>query len=50
MEPETRSDEVKSRHPAEGHELEDMVNMLQGDSSFPPSTHLEVAGEIPDED
>ena len=50
MEPEARFDEVKSRHPAVGNELEDMVNLLQGDSSFPSSTHLEVAGEIPDED
>lgn len=49
-EPEARVDEVKSRHPAVGNELEDMVNLLQGDSSFPSSTHLEVAGEIPDED
>jgi hypothetical protein len=50
VEPETRPDEVKSRHPAVGNELEDMVDMLQGESSFPSSTHLEVAGEIPDED
>jgi hypothetical protein len=50
MEPEARMDEVKSRHPAVGDELEDMVNILEGDSSFPSSTHLEVAGEIPDED
>lgn len=50
MEPEARLDEVKSRHLAVGNELEDIVNILQGDSSFPPSTHLEVAGEIPDED
>jgi hypothetical protein len=50
MEPEARLDEVKSRHLAVGNELEDIVNVLQGDSSFPSSTHLEVAGEIPDED
>jgi hypothetical protein len=54
MEPEARLDEVKSRHLALGTELEDIVNILQGDSSFPSSfpspTHLEVAGEIPDED
>jgi hypothetical protein len=50
MEPEARLDEVKSRHPAVGNELEDIVNILQGGSSFPSSTHLEVAGEIPDED
>jgi hypothetical protein len=50
MEPEARLDEVKSRLPAVGNELEDMVSLLQGDSSFPSSTHLEVAGEIPDED
>lgn len=50
MEPEARLDEVKLRHPTVGNELEDMVNMLQGDSYFPSSTHLEVAGEIPDED
>ena len=49
-EPEARLDEIKSRHPVVGDELEDMVNILQGDSSFPSSTHLEVAGEIPDED
>jgi hypothetical protein len=50
MEPdEARLDEVKSRHPVLGDELEDMVNILEGDSSFPSSTHLEVAGEIPDE-
>jgi hypothetical protein len=50
MEPEARLDEVKLRHPAVGNELEDMVNILEGGSSFQPSTHLEVAGEIPDED
>jgi hypothetical protein len=50
MEPEARLDEIKTRHPAVGNELEDLVNVLQGDSSFPSSTHLEVAGEIPDED
>jgi hypothetical protein len=50
MEPQARLDEVKSRHSAAGNELEDMVNLLQGDSSFPSSTHLEVAGEIPDEE
>ena len=50
MEPEARLDEVKSRHPIVGNELEGMVNMLQGESSFRSSTHLEVAGEIPDED
>jgi hypothetical protein len=51
MEPEARLDEVKPRHPADGGELEDVVSMLQGEgSSFPSSTHLEVAGEIPDED
>jgi hypothetical protein len=49
-EPEARLDEVKLRHPAFGNELEDVVSMLQGGSSFPSSTHLEVAGEIPDED
>jgi len=50
MEPEARLDEVKPPHPTIGNDLEDMVSMLQGASSFPPSTHLEVAGEIPDED
>lgn len=45
--PETRSDEVKLQHV--GDELEDMVTMLQG-PSFPASTHLDVAGEIPDEE
>jgi hypothetical protein len=50
MEPKARLDEVKSRHPAVGNELEDMVNILEGGSSFQSSTHLEVAGEIPDED
>jgi len=50
MEPEARLDEVKPRHPANGNDLEDVVNTLQGDLSFPSSTHLEVAGEIPDED
>ena len=50
MEPEGRLDEIKSRHLVVGDELEDMVNILEGDSSFPSSTHLEVAGEIPDED
>jgi hypothetical protein len=49
-EPEARLDEVKLRCPAFGNELEDVVSMLQGGSSFPSSTHLEVAGEIPDED
>lgn len=49
IEPEARLDEVKMRHPAAGNELEDIVNLLQGESSFPASTHLEVAGEIPDE-
>ncbi len=49
-EPEARLDEVKLRHPAVGGELEDVVSMVQGGSSFPSSTHLEVAGEIPDED
>lgn len=49
-EPEARVDEVKPRYPAFGNELEDVVSMLQGGSSFPSSTHLEVAGEIPDED
>jgi hypothetical protein len=49
MEPEARLDEVKMRHPAVGNELEDILNLLQGNSSFPSSTHLEVAGEIPDE-
>jgi hypothetical protein len=49
-EPEARSDEVKAWHPIIGNELEDVVSLLQGGSSFPSSTHLEVAGEIPDED
>jgi hypothetical protein len=48
--PEGRLDEVKSRHAAVGDGLEDVVNMLQGGHSFPPSTYLVVAGEIPDED
>ena len=49
-EPEATLDEVKPRHPVIGTDLEDVVSMLQGGSSFPSSTHLEVAGEIPDED
>ncbi len=48
-EPEARLDEVKPRHAAVGNELEEMVTMLQG-PSFPASTHLDVAGEIPDEE
>jgi len=49
-EPEARLDEVKPRQPAVDDELEDMVNMLQGGASFPSSTNLVLAGEIPDED
>ena len=49
-EPEARLDEVKPRHPVIGTELEDVVSTLQGGLSFPSSTHIEVAGEIPDED
>jgi hypothetical protein len=52
-EPEARLDEVKSRHPPvrdKLDELVDVVNMLQGGPSFRSSTHLVVAGEIPDED
>jgi hypothetical protein len=50
-EPEARLDEVKLRHPPVGDELEDVVKMLQGGPSFPSSsTHVVVAGEIPDED
>jgi hypothetical protein len=50
-EPEARLDEVKLRHPAVvGNDLEDVVKMLQGGPPFPASTHLVVAGEIPDED
>jgi len=45
-EPEARLDEVKPRH----DDLEDVVKMLQGGLSVPSSTHLDVAGEIPDED
>ena len=46
-----RLDDVKARyHATVGNGLEDMVNMLQGGPTFPPSTHLVVAGEIPDED
>jgi hypothetical protein len=48
-EPKSRLDEVKPRHVAGDNELEDMVTMLQG-PSFPASTHLDVAGEIPDEE
>ena len=48
-EPEARLDEVKLRHPV-GDDLEDVVKMLQGGLSVPSSTHLDVAGEIPDED
>lgn len=48
-EPEARLDEVKPRHATVGSELEDIVTMLQG-PSFPASTHLDVAGEIPDEE
>lgn len=49
-EPGSRLDEVKPRHPV-GDDLEDVVKMLQGGPSFPSlSTHLDVAGEIPDED
>jgi hypothetical protein len=48
-EPEARLDEVKPRHATVGSELEAMVTMLQG-PSFPVSTHLDVAGEIPDEE
>ena len=48
-EPEARLDEVKPRH-AVGDDLEDVVTMLQGGQSFPSSTHMDVAGEIPDED
>jgi len=47
--PETRLDEVKARHATVGDELENMVTMLQ-EHSFPASTHLDVAGEIPDEE
>jgi hypothetical protein len=49
-EPEARSDEIKSRHPPIGDDLEDVAKILQGGPSFPSSTHLAVAGEIPDED
>lgn len=48
-EPEARLDEVKPRHATVGNELEAIVTMLQG-PSFPASTHLDVAGEIPDEE
>lgn len=48
-EPEARLDEVKPRNAAVGNDLEDIVTMLQG-PSFPASTHLYVAGEIPDEE
>ena len=46
---EARLDEVEPRHAAVGNELEDMVTMLQG-NFFPASTHLVIAGEIPDEE
>jgi hypothetical protein len=51
-EPEAGLDEVKSRHPpiAIGDDLADMVKILQGGPIFSSSTHLVVAGEIPDED
>jgi hypothetical protein len=49
-EPEARMDDVKPQHTAVSNELESMVNMLQGGPPFPPSTHLDVAGEIPDEE
>ena len=48
-EPEARLDEVKPRHATVVNELEAIVTMLQG-PSFPASTHLDVAGEIPDEE
>lgn len=50
-EPAARLDEAKPRHATvgNGNELEDMVTMLQG-PSLPASTHLDVAGEIPDEE
>ena len=41
---EARLDEVKPRHAVVGDELEGVVK------SFPSSVHLDVAGEIPDED
>jgi len=47
---EARLDEVKPRHSVVPDELEGVVQMLQGGPSFPPSAHLVVAGEIPDED
>jgi hypothetical protein len=49
-EPEARMDDVKPQHPAVSNELESMVNMLQVGPPFPSSTHLDVAGEIPDEE
>jgi hypothetical protein len=52
-EPEAaRLDEVKPRQSTVSNELESMVNMLEGGppSFRPPSTHLDVAGEIPDEE
>jgi len=49
-EPEAGLDEVKSRHPPIGDDLEDVVKILQGGPTFSSSTHLVVAGEIPDED
>lgn len=49
-EPEAGLDEVKLRHPPIGDDLEDMVKILQGGPTFSSSTHLVVAGEIPDED
>jgi hypothetical protein len=48
--PEARMDDVKPPHTAVSNELESMVNMLQGGPPFPSSTHLDVAGEIPDEE
>ena len=48
-EPEAGLDEVKPRHATVGGDLEAMVTMLQG-PSFPSATHLDVAGEIPDEE
>ena len=48
-EPKARLDEVKPRHATVNNELEAIVTMLQG-PSFSASTHLDVAGEIPDEE
>ena len=47
---EARLDEVKRRHPTDSNELESIMNMLEGHPPFPSSTHLDVAGEIPDEE